>query len=133
MKPSSTVLPAVVALLTLAACRGGGDEDEECDEDGRGDDHRDRAHRGSWKPPVRPASCPNVVDFGHGLAIGRSGKGHFVCAGDTTLDPSGRLLPYGKVSVEGAFMCTSTMFGMTCQRGPGAQGFLISRQSYRVF
>ena len=41
-----------------------------------------------WSPPPHPASCSEEVDFGQGLAVSHDGKASFVCAGDTTLDPS---------------------------------------------
>jgi hypothetical protein len=87
----------------------------------------------SWKPPARPASCAKVGGFGQGLKVGRTGPGRFVCAGDTTLDPSGTPLRYGDGSVEGDVDCVSAFKGMTCRNLVDAHGFFISRQGYKVF
>ncbi len=92
----------------------------------------DIRHR-NWSPPPRPASCPNVVDFGQGLIVGRSGSGRLVCAGDTALDPSARNLPYNADTIVGAFRCLSTTAGVTCTNGDTGHGFFISIGSYRVF
>jgi len=87
----------------------------------------------AWSPPSRPASCPNVVDFGQGLDVGRSGPGRFVCAGDTALDPTGAPLAYGSTSRFGGFSCASRSIGMTCTNPATGHGFFISIQSYRVY
>jgi hypothetical protein len=86
-----------------------------------------------WSPPPRPASCPNVVDFGQGLEVGHSGSGRFVCAGDTALDPTGTPLGYGTASQFGGFTCVSRSTGMTCTDPTTGHGFFISIQSYRAF
>jgi hypothetical protein len=45
-------------------------------------DIRDRA----WSPPPRPADCPDMADYGQGIAL-RAGVGaSFVCAGDAALN-----------------------------------------------
>jgi hypothetical protein len=87
----------------------------------------------SWKPPARPASCPLAVPFGHGLEIGRSGTAHFVCAGDSVLNPGAARLPAEKTSLEGPFMCGGFMEEIVCQRLPQGTGFLISRKRYQIF
>ena len=87
----------------------------------------------NWSPPPRPASCPDVVDFGQGLEVGRSGPGRFVCAGDTALDPTGTPLAYGTASRFGGFTCVSRSTGMTCTDSATGHGFFISIQSYRAF
>jgi len=87
----------------------------------------------SWKPPPHPASCSHEVDFGQGLVVGHSGKGTFVCAGDTALDPGGTPLRYGDASVEGDFACVSAFTGMTCRDLSDGHGFFISRERYRIF
>jgi hypothetical protein len=89
--------------------------------------HRD------WSPPARPTKCPNVVDFGQGLEVTRSGPGQLVCAGDTAMDPSAPKLAYGSASVEGDLRCVSATTGMTCTNTSTAHGFSISIQRYRVF
>jgi hypothetical protein len=87
----------------------------------------------SWKPPPRPASCSREVDFGQGLEVGGSGKGSFVCAGDTALDPTGTPLSYGDASIEGDLACVSAFTGMTCSDLTDRHGFFISRERYRIF
>jgi len=87
----------------------------------------------SWAPPPRPPSCSKEVDFGQGLLIAASGAGHFVCAGDTALDPTGTPLAYGTASVEGGLSCASAITGVTCSNLADGHGFFISRQGYKVF
>jgi hypothetical protein len=86
-----------------------------------------------WSPPPRPASCPNVVDFGQGLELGGSGSARFVCAGDTARDITSPKLPYGTASEVGDFVCVSRPTGITCTSRFNGHGFLISIQSYRLF
>jgi hypothetical protein len=85
-----------------------------------------------WSPPARPASCPEQVDFGQGLAVDHTGKASFVCAGDTALDPSGTSLGYGEASEVGGTQCISRSEGITCANHSG-HGFFISIQSYKTF
>jgi hypothetical protein len=85
-----------------------------------------------WSPPARPASCPEEVDFGQGLAVSHDGKAAFVCAGDTTLDPTGTALEYGEASELGGTICMSRTEGITCANHAG-HGFFISIQSYKLF
>jgi hypothetical protein len=87
----------------------------------------------SWSPPPRPATCPNVVDFGQGLTVGGSGTGGLVCAGDTTLDPAAQIVPYGTDTVVGSFRCASATSGMTCTNTSTGHGFFLSAQGYRVY
>src|SRR3954468_2549528 len=68
-----------------------------------------------WSRGPRPANCPKIVDWGQGLIVGKTGKGHIVCAGDTALSNGGPTLPYGKSKTVGRFKCTSKTSGMTCQ------------------
>jgi hypothetical protein len=88
--------------------------------------------RRSWAPPRTPASCPPEVDFGQGLEVGPSGRGTFVCAGDTALDPQAPALPYGVDSHVASFTCASRKLGITCTNRRG-HGFFISAQFYRLF
>jgi hypothetical protein len=90
-------------------------------------DIRDR----DWSPPPRPARCPDEVDFGQGIEIGPTGSPHFVCAGDTALNPTATPLPYGRADSAGQVRCTSATAGITC-RNPGGRGFFLSRQRYRL-
>jgi hypothetical protein len=89
--------------------------------------------RRKWSPPARPASCPNVVDFGQGLELGGSGPARFVCAGDTARDVTSAKLAYGSGSQVGSFICVSRPSGVTCTNRHNGHGFFISIQSYRIF
>src|SRR3954454_4756589 len=66
-----------------------------------------------WSRGPRPKGCPKVVDWGPGLIVAKSGKGHLVCAGDTALSNAGPVLAYGKSRTVGRFKCTSRTSGMT--------------------
>lgn len=85
-----------------------------------------------WSPPPHPASCSGEVDFGQGLTVSHDGKASFVCAGDTTLDPSATALGYGEASELGGTICMSRSEGITCANHAG-HGFFISIQSYKIF
>jgi hypothetical protein len=87
----------------------------------------------TWSPPARPASCPNIVDFGQGLEVSGSAPARFVCAGDTASDPASPKLAYGSGSEVGGFLCVSEQNGLTCTDHASAHGFFISIQSYRIF
>jgi hypothetical protein len=89
--------------------------------------------RRSWKPPARPPSCPDIVDFGQGLQIGASGQARFVCAGDTAREPGAEKLAYGSASSVEGFLCSSRRDGLSCKRSSDGHGFFISIQSYRIF
>ena len=84
----------------------------------------------SWQAPPKPKSCP--VDWGNGLAVGRTGKGHFLCAGDTTLGAS-KVLGYGEHIRVGRFRCASKTSGMTCVNVRNGHGFSLSRETVRRF
>ena len=65
--------------------------------------------------------------------MAHSGRGRFVCAGDTTLDPTARVLAYGTSTVVTGFRCASATSGMTCSSRRTGHGFFISVQRYRRF
>jgi hypothetical protein len=92
----------------------------------------DIKHR-TWSPGARPKSCPTIVDYGQGLIVTKAGTGRLVCAGDTTLDPSAKAVPYGTATVVGGFRCSSASIGVTCARTSTGHGFFISIGSYRTF
>ena len=77
-------------------------------------------------------NCPTEVDFGQGLWIAPTGPAHIVCAGDTALDPSARVIPYGTSFTHGAFRCDSTADGLTCKNASG-HGFFLNRDVWRRF
>jgi hypothetical protein len=85
----------------------------------------------SWSPPPRPSSCQ--LDYGQGLAVGRSGKATVVCAGDTARLQGSKKLAYGTQSQVGDFTCVSRRDGMTCTNRSTGHGFQISAESYKLF
>jgi hypothetical protein len=87
----------------------------------------------SWTLPPRPSDCPNIVDFGQGAIVADGRPGRLVCAGDTTLDPSAKTIPYGTDTSVGGFTCQSRTNGMTCTNDSSGHGFFVSFQSYRTF
>jgi hypothetical protein len=84
-----------------------------------------------WQAPPKPASCE--LDWGDGLAVGRHGRADYVCAGDTTLDPSNPVLGYGERIKRGRFRCKSKQSGIKCVNRRNEHGFKISRQRAKVF
>lgn len=86
-----------------------------------------------WSPPSRPSSCPSEVDFGQGLEVSHSGKGKFVCAGDTARDPSSKPLAYGEGSNVDGFLCISRPSGIACADTSTNHGFALSVQGYGLF
>jgi Family of unknown function (DUF6636) len=87
----------------------------------------------SWPLPARPSTCPKIVDFGQGMIVTGSGSGHLVCAGDTVLDPTAKVVPYNTDTIVGAFRCESRTSGMTCTNTRTGHGFFLSIQTYRAF
>src|SRR4051794_27958067 len=63
-----------------------------------------------WSRGPRPKGCPTFTDWGQGLWVGRHGRGHIVCAGDTALT-KGHHLAYGHSRSIGRFTCTSRTAG----------------------
>jgi hypothetical protein len=87
----------------------------------------------SWSPPPRPHTCPQIVDFGQGLIVGRSGSARLVCAGDTSLNPAAKTLAYNTDTVAEGFRCQSRSTGIVCRSTVSGHGFFISLEAYRVF
>jgi hypothetical protein len=87
----------------------------------------------SWRLPPRPSNCSTIVDFGQGAIVADGRSGHLVCAGDTSLDPSAKTLPYGTDTSVGGFTCQSRTAGMTCTNTSSSHGFFVSFQGYRTF
>jgi hypothetical protein len=87
----------------------------------------------NWSPPPRPRSCFGETGYGQGLIVGTTGRAHFVCAGDTALDPNGKPLPYGRDSQVDGFTCHSAADGITCASTGTGHGFLLNRERYRTF
>jgi hypothetical protein len=72
------------------------------------------------------------VDWGNGLAVGRRGAAHLVCAGDTVLGGK-RVLGYRKSIRRGRFRCTSRRNGVRCLNLRNGHGFKLARRSARWF
>lgn len=81
-------------------------------------------------PPKRPASCE--FDYGHAFELRALGRARRLCVSDTTLDPTAKVLRYGKSRRLGPFTCTSRTTGMRCTTRAG-HGFELSRQRQRLF
>lgn len=96
-----------------------------------GDSVRCDIRKRSWSPPPKPADCD--VDWGQGVAVDQSGKADFVCAGDTTLDPTFPTLAYGEDSRVGDFNCASRESGVTCTNLSTEHGFLLNQERYKLF
>ena len=84
----------------------------------------------SWQSPPKPQSCD--VDYGGGVAVDKSGRAQFVCAGDTTLN-SGPVLAYGDSIHQGRFRCVSKETGMRCVNKRNGHGFLLAKRKYSLF
>lgn len=84
----------------------------------------------SWQSPPKPKSCE--LDYGGGVAVDKSGRAQFLCAGDTTLN-SGPVLNYGDSIQKGRFRCVSKESGMRCVNKRNGHGFLLAKQNYSLF
>ena len=85
----------------------------------------------TWTPPPKPANCN--LDYGNGLTLDVQGPARVSCAGDTVLDPSARVLPYGQRTRQGSIVCDSEQAGVTCTNESNTHGFFLSSASYRLF
>jgi uncharacterized protein DUF6636 len=80
-------------------------------------------------PPSKPKGC--TVDWTGGYQVGATGRAQKVCAGDTVLSPTARVVRYGTTWRSGPFTCKSSSSGLRCKNRSG-HGFFLSRQhSYR--
>jgi hypothetical protein len=80
-------------------------------------------------PPSRPKGCMNDWTFGY--QVGATGRAHKVCAGDTVLSPTARVVRYGTMWRGGPFTCKSSSSGLRCKNRSGHGFFLSRRHSYR--
>jgi hypothetical protein len=86
---------------------------------------------GGLRPrPPRPARCE--LDWAQGIWIGKKGRAHVVCAGDTAADPSARVVGYGQTWRRNGFTCRVRRVGLTCRNAVG-HGFFLSAESWRRF
>ena len=86
-----------------------------------------------WSPAPRPAGCSRETGYGQGLIVEATRRAHFVCAGDTALNPNGPVLAYGRDSRVDDFTCKSRVDGVTCTNRSSGHGFFINRVRYRIF
>jgi len=80
--------------------------------------------------PPRPASCK--LDWGFGYAMGSTGSSHVVCASDSAIDPTARVLRYGTSWSRGGLSCRSQPAGLRCTNR-SRHGFFLSRARSRRF
>lgn len=85
----------------------------------------------TWRPPSKPASCPEMTGWGQGLQLSVGRPAGFVCAGDTALT-GGSPLAYGDKIMSGSVECTSTPAGISCWDFVYGGSFDISRESYDI-
>lgn len=78
----------------------------------------------------RPAGCD--LDWGSAFAVGASGEGQLVCAGDTMIDRNNPVLPYGEAVSLGGISCVSAKTGMTCTNAAG-HGFSVAKAKQRLY
>lgn len=84
----------------------------------------------SWPTPPKPKNCE--LDYGGGVAVDTSGKAQLICAGDTALGV-GPVLSYGSAITKGRFRCFSGENGVRCVNRRNHHGFVLSKQSYKLF
>jgi hypothetical protein len=73
--------------------------------------------------PPKPKGCD--FDWGGGYGMHATGRAYVVCAGDTSIDPHSRAIPYGTTWHRGVFHCTSKLEGLRCTNA-GNHGFFLS-------
>jgi hypothetical protein len=67
------------------------------------------------------------------IVVGETGKGHFLKASDTVMDPKAKVLAYGHSTTFGKLRCTSRRTGITCKSTRSGHGFTVSADKQRVF
>jgi hypothetical protein len=78
----------------------------------------------------RPRDCD--LEFGKAFEMKPKGPSERLCYGDTIMDQSLPLLPYGQVWQRGGFTCTSEQAGVTCSNAD-RHGFSLSRARQELF
>ncbi|SOE18142.1 hypothetical protein SAMN05877838_3058 [Hoeflea halophila] len=78
----------------------------------------------------RPADCD--LDWGFAFAVGATGAGQPICAGDTIIDPNAPVLDYGHSVTGNGITCTSARTGVTCVNAKG-HGFTVARSTQKAF
>lgn len=97
--------------------------------DAKGGDVRCDVQGAHWKVAT-PARCN--ADYGDSATLGRH-RAQLSCHGDTVFGaPHQPTLPYGETVVYRGVTCHSETTGMTCRNQAG-HGFMVSKESYRLF
>jgi hypothetical protein len=133
----SSLLVCLSALLAFAALAGASlvgfqSEDHKvgCYLNGKG--ARCDVKNPKWDAPPKPATCE--LDWGQGVSIDRKGRADYVCAGDTTLDPSHQVLFAGDKVKRGRFKCKARDAAtIKCVNTRNKHGFVVSREEVDVF
>jgi hypothetical protein len=82
-----------------------------------------------WPTPSRPRSC--TLDYGQGIVLGTD-VAHFVCAGDTEINPNAPILAYNSAARAGNLVCVSTQASMTCRNLATGHGFILSKEDHTM-
>jgi hypothetical protein len=80
-------------------------------------------------PPSKPKGC--TVDWTGGYQVGATRRARKLCADDTVLWPTARVVRYGSTWRGGPFACKSRSSGLRCKNRSGHGFFLSRRHSYR--
>ena len=78
----------------------------------------------------RPRSCD--LEFGKAFQMRPKGPSERLCYGDTIMDPSLPVQPYGEAWRRGVFSCTLEPSGLTCSNAD-RHGFTLSRAKQELF
>lgn len=86
-------------------------------------------HQYTWAPPPQPAWCE--FDWPGGAELD-DGKAGLTCLSDTVLG-STEVLAYGSAIRVSTVVCASLTVGMRCADTRTGHGFLLARETYRIF
>ena len=79
--------------------------------------------------PSKPRGCTEGV-WGRAVGMEDWSRAGGLCIGDTVMEPSAPVLPYGKNWSRGGFTCMSRTTGLTCKNRAGHGWFLSRERSY---
>jgi hypothetical protein len=80
--------------------------------------------------PPKPADC--TLEFGDAIGVSGTGRGAFLCHGDTAFG-AGPTLPYGEAVRVGGTICASRESGVECRIDATRHGFGVARAKYTLF
>jgi hypothetical protein len=78
----------------------------------------------------RPAGCD--LEWGKAFEMRAKGRSERLCYGDTVMDKTLPVLPYGEVWQRGGFTCKSEQTGVSCFNAD-RHGFSLSRAKQEMF